>query len=294
MKWGEDFAQFSPEILLFSTIHFFVHRHRPFLQPSRGKTFFALFRKNWHIGSRPSGLCDKIKTNKCSENRPHSRRSEGQKVERGTEKYDYLKVILYGYPSLLALAEAAKRSAENRALLSFREPRGALEAAGRVTEDFALADALLGLHALVTRLLSHLSEEENFLLEYKYFRRREQLEGRYAGRRPACSERSYYRRQQSLLRRLGCVMALYGWSEEKLLACTGTLFLRPLAAIREGKEQSLLRKRRGGGLYQNPASSCSGTGGRFPLRTKTATASAAAQATTMTAISTPESPFSDG
>ena len=54
-------------------------------------------------------------------------------------KYDYVKVLLYAYPKLDALAEAEECGAENRALLSFREKRDALFLAERIAENIVIA-----------------------------------------------------------------------------------------------------------------------------------------------------------
>ncbi len=214
---------------------------------------------------------------------PH-RRTRGE----GNLAYDYAKVILYAYPHLHALAEASAVAAENKALLSFRSRRGALEEAERIAEELAVRSRLLRLEKAVEELLAQCSREELFLLEYRYFRRRRRLDA-FGGYVVPCSERTYFRRQSALLKKAACCFAACGWTEEAYFAAFAgySLFARILRAIRDGRESAVAARREQCGLaFSGRQNSCCSRGGFLPRSKMTATATAATQASTMTTICT--------
>lgn len=215
-------------------------------------------------------------------------RSPSADGERGDRMaYEYVKVILYAYPHLAALAEASGVAARNRALLSFRPHRDALEEMECVVQELAVRSRLLRLRAAADAFVAGCSEEERFLLEYRYFRRRKKL---CEGRLPLpWSERTYYRRQSALLKRAACSLASQGWTREEYDAAFSgySPFVRLLRAICDGRESAVTARREACGLAFAPAqNSCCSRGGFLPRSKMTATATAATQASTMTAICT--------
>ncbi len=202
----------------------------------------------------------------------------------------YVKVLLYAYPKLEALAEAVSDSAEVKALLSYRR-FSAEEAAEKIAEEIFLARRLRETREVLDGALSAFGEEELFLLEYKYFRRRNVLKERFAGMSFAGSERNYFRRQNALLRKVASALAVRGLTERAFFERFGTYapFRRVLRAIREGRELSVVWKRRRREIaFQNSGSSC-GVGDFLPRKTNTAIATSAAAIAQITAICTPES-----
>ena len=151
--------------------------------------------------------------------------------------FEYAKVILYAYPHLAALAEATGQSAENCALLSFRSAESTLALAERIAETLAVKSRLLALNAC--------TEEERFLLEYKYFRRRKELRGRFSGAEVSCSERNYFRRQAALPRKMVSELGRRGWTERAFLEAFGAFapFMRAFRALSEGQEGKLVAHR---------------------------------------------------
>lgn len=119
--------------------------------------------------------------------------------------YGYVKVLLYGYPKLVALAEAVSASVEIQAALSFKSKTGAAETAERIADDIFVCKNLEGVKTALDEVCAALSDEERFFLEYKYFRRRKELQ-KY-GACAACSERSYFRRQNTLLKKVAALLA---------------------------------------------------------------------------------------
>ncbi len=123
------------------------------------------------------------------------------------------KTFLYAYSDLESLAEAAEVAAENKAVLSFRALCSAYDAAETVAEELRTAARLIRLKEELDAALGCLSEEEHFLLEYKYFRRGEAG----ADARSMYPSRSYFRRQAALQKRIACLLAARGWTNARFL-----------------------------------------------------------------------------
>ncbi len=159
-------------------------------------------------------------------------------------KDDYVKAILYAYPALDEIGDAVGVSAENKALLSYRDPHSAEEVAGNILKDFAAKRALFQLCRLVDDMLENCTREELYLFEYKYFRRKKVLQGKFADFALCCSERSYFRKQNRLLKKAAEHFAKNGWSRERFLEETNGLFSRVMCALSRGNEFSVHGRRK--------------------------------------------------
>lgn len=159
--------------------------------------------------------------------------------------FEYAKVILYAYPHLEALAEAMGQSAENRALLSFKSAESTLAVAERIAESLAVKRRLLLLKEAADGAVGACTEEERFLLEYKYFRRRRELRERFSGAAVSCSERNYFRRQGALLKKMVSELGRRGWTERAFREAFGAFapFMRAYRALSEGQEGKLVAHR---------------------------------------------------
>ena len=210
--------------------------------------------------------------------------------------YEYEKVILYSYPHLEAIAEAVEVGARNKALLSFRSTEDTLCLLERISEDAITARELRELKADVEKLLRMLHEEELYLLEYKYFRRRRVLKGKFADYEFTLSERSYFRRQNELLRKIGFLLKTMGCTKENFFARFGhfTPFMRAYHALERGFEAKLAERRKKCGLVfrrqKSGSASSSEAGEGLPRKRNTATATSATQPMQIMAICTPVSP----
>jgi len=157
----------------------------------------------------------------------------------------YVKVVLYAYPKLSKLAEAAATAADNRALMSYRAYYDCEGVAASIVEEIATARRLLRLERFIEGIVASLGEEERYLLEYKYFRRRDMLkafgEAEFQG-----SERSYFRKQNSLLLKLLRLFRAKGFHKEKFMAMFGRYapFMRAYRAIEAGKERKVVSRRK--------------------------------------------------
>lgn len=160
-------------------------------------------------------------------------------------KNDYVKVLLYAYPSLPRIAEAVGTGAENKAFLSFRAYGSAFGIAERVVEEILVKNNLERVYCALREAVSRCTDQEKFLLEYKYFRRKRELKDCDES---ALSERTYYRRQQRLLKKIAEQLAAQDWTEEncKELFDSFAPFRKLYAALCAGRERqlTLARKRR--------------------------------------------------
>ena len=210
--------------------------------------------------------------------------------------YDYEKLILYSYPRLEAIAEAVEVGARNKALLSFRSTADTLSLLERISQDALTARELRLLKAETEKILLTLSEEELYLLEYKYFRRRKVLRGKFADYELALSERSYFRKQNELLKKISSRMRTSGLTKEDFLARFGHFspFMRALRALERGLDAKLTERRRRCGLVfrrqKSGSASRSEAGEGLPRKRNTATPTSATQPMQIIAICTPVSP----
>ena len=187
---------------------------------------------------------------------------------------DWAKAILYVYPMMKELAAAARVAAKNKAVLSYRSKRDAMQDLEAVAEEMLLAERLEELKRLVDVLLMRLSHEELVLLEYRYFRRRRVLAE--IGQVVNCSQRSYFRRQERLLKKVVAFLIKRGIDEAYFLAAFkhSICLTKVHRAIARGAEQRVCaRRERQEIIFQG--SRFSGGAVRLPRATKMATTSTA-------------------
>ena len=223
----------------------------------------------------------------------HVRAFPVARAEVRMSDYEYEKVFLYAYPKMDELADAVSASAETKALLSFRAVGDCLGVAEKIVREIDVSRKIRAVKRDMDELLAEMSEEELFWLEYKYFRRRKRLRALAEfARAGECSERTYFRRQNALLRKISSGLAARGMSEEWFLQVFSgyTPFLRVYRALKEGRESSLVRKRdkRGIEFCQKSPSSRGGTEVRLPRRTNADTATTEAHPAHKRKICIPE------
>lgn len=191
-------------------------------------------------------------------------------------KYDYLKVLLYGYSKMDMLAESVEEGARVSAKLSFRNYGNVLTLAEKIATEMFVSERLQAWKHALDECLCQADQEELFLLEYKYFRRKKVLANHFSDWVADYSERSYFRKQNDLLRRLASKLAAHGYTEEAFFNDFAKFmpFMRVYAALKSGWERKLVarRKTRDLNFRQNSVDS-TGTEECFPRRTKRAIAS---------------------
>ena len=142
------------------------------------------------------------------------KRTEERSVERMHAPGSYVKTILYIYPRLERIAADYGDHIRHRAILSY-ENRTAERAAEYLAEEILKKRAIEALKERVDAALKKLNDEERFLLEVRYFGRKKKLrEFLEAGTERPGSERSYYRKQERLLKKVISVFSGVGLTEE--------------------------------------------------------------------------------
>lgn len=185
-------------------------------------------------------------------------------------KTDYVKAILYVYPTMKALGEAIRVSAENKAVLSYRSKRDAMSDLEEVAEEIFLAERVDSLKKTIDGILALLSQEELLLLEYRYFRRIKML--KRLGGQLACSERGYFRKQERLLRKLLACLVARGVTEEYFLEAfkNSLCLMKVYKAVVNGEELSVCARREKR-MIAFQTSKFSARSDFLPCATKTAT-----------------------
>lgn len=176
--------------------------------------------------------------------------ANGKKYAGCMSLKEYQKIILYLYPKLSRLIGCAEEVVRGRALASASDfaTERCIE---KILGYLRLRDGLLVLRDRAEKAFSFLSDEERFLLEYKYFRRRSKLEGEFAGRRIAFSERTYFRRQSRLAAKLSGVFTVCGLDEDWFMRTFGEFpsICGALERLRSEGEKMFSDKRAEGGLF---------------------------------------------
>ena len=202
---------------------------------------------------------------------------------------DLAKAILYVYPMMEALSAATREGAKNKALLSYRSHRDAMSDLTAVAEEILLSRRLDALKSLIDCLLVRLNKEEKFLLEYRYFRRKKvlaQFEGEIA-----CSERSYFRKQEKLLNKISAFLFARGMREEYFFEAFkhSECLMKVLRAIESGAELKICARREKRGVAFH-GSKFSGGAAFLPRATNTATTSRATADSVIKTIWTADRP----
>lgn len=154
------------------------------------------------------------------------------------EEEEYLMAALYVYPSIGRMERDYSDHIKNRAVLSYRYS-GATEAlCEKIARDIGEKERLKELKERLDAVLGGLTEEEKFLLELRYFGRRERLTA-YAAEKDKylCSKRQYYRKQDRLLLKIGGLLAAEGMCKEAFSERYGEceFFAAVCRALEEGR-----------------------------------------------------------
>lgn len=209
-------------------------------------------------------------------------------------KFDHVKVLLYAYPKIEALAEAVGEGARIKAFLSFRSVQTADALAEKIAEEIVISKKLYLLKGEMDQILSSCSVKTRYLLEYKYFRRKRVLRDEFRGFSLPVSEREYFRMQTALLLKMSAKFNAAGWTRERFLREFSSFgpFMRVFRALGAGRERAVVYKRRKKqlALCQNSGNSCGAETARLPRRTNRAITIKAAAETQMMTICVPESP----
>ena len=153
---------------------------------------------------------------------------------------NYVKAALYFYPMMKRTAEDYKEHIKNKAYTSFDNRKNAEKLVEYMAGEVIKKRLLEELEERIASALERLTEKERFLLEARYFRRKSKLKEylQSLGEGALGSKRSYFRRQEKLLKKLTERFCKAGLTEEEFCGRYESVsgFFTVLKYIQSGKE----------------------------------------------------------
>jgi hypothetical protein len=128
---------------------------------------------------------------------------------------NYVKAILYIYPRLGDMERDYEEHIKNKAFMSY-DYRVTTEAlAEYIAAEIITVRSIAQLKGTIDEILGKLTRQEKLLLELRYFRRKREVERMRSegGIALSDSRRNYFRRQDRLLKKVGCMMKAKGLTE---------------------------------------------------------------------------------
>ena len=122
----------------------------------------------------------------------------------------YAKAVMYAYPLLKSVEKDYDQYIENKALLSYKCE--AFAAAWTIAERIQEKRSLVWLRSRVDKLLKGLTETERVLVEMRYFGKKKADKETISV--SAGCERSYFRKQNRLAKKIACGLSELGVTQE--------------------------------------------------------------------------------
>lgn len=182
---------------------------------------------------------------------------------------DYQKAMLYVYPRIGKIIRDIDGMVEAQAFCCFGT-ESCEKTAERIAGYICAKSSFVILKDALENILSRLTKDERYMLEYKYFRRRSKLEGEFCGYALDCNERTYFRRQARLSEKLERLVSARRHGRGVVY---GKFFPR---GIHDERERELARPRFDDGqaqrkracLHERPRKSAGGMISNFRFRRK--------------------------
>jgi hypothetical protein len=137
-----------------------------------------------------------------------------------------VKAILYTYPKLKNFEKDYEEHIENKAILSYRYKGATENVVEYIAEEILRKRRLAMLKETLDKIFSKLTEEEKTLLAIRYFgkirkaktpkEQKDFSESKGTGANFQWSERSYYRKQNRLLKKLVAEFCRVGLTKERI------------------------------------------------------------------------------
>lgn len=182
-----------------------------------------------------------MKHNTDSENQKNT---GNQAQGKGRAKRDYIKTALYVFPALKAAAKEVSEHVQRKACLSYGDRLSCEALTEYLLEQIDTKERLETLFYTIGSALDKLSVEEKFLLQVRYFGGKNKVISAYSDEeihKIFGSRRSYYRKQEKLVKKIGEKFARNGLNEESFYREYGSIELirrvdKALAAGRRGAQ----------------------------------------------------------
>lgn len=183
---------------------------------------------------------------------------------------NYLKAALYVYPKLERIERDCEEHIRNKAFMSYDYRETTENLSVYLAEEILKKEKIETLRNTIDEALERLTEEEKFLLELRYFRRKVRLKEfcRKIDIKKIGSERAYFRKQAKLQNKIEGILKCRGFTEEKFRKEYGEFdwLMSVCRFIEQGKEKNTAgRERSLAGLLSGKSD---GTGTEFRRKEK--------------------------
>lgn len=164
---------------------------------------------------------------------------------------NYVKAVLYGYPLLETVSEDYRAHIQNKAALSVRTDKSALELAVELAGEICEKRDFEWLKGCVDSALDMLTDVEKTLIATRYFGKRRKIkralpqQGEIAKTEiSAWSERKYFRFQKRLFDKVSAILNRLGLTEEVFEAkfAKTDIFEKIYRFVCEGKDQKIAQR----------------------------------------------------
>lgn len=132
-------------------------------------------------------------------------------------KNEYIKTALYAYPALKAVAKEMSEHIETKAIRSHASYKTGEDIMVYLIEKIWLKDRVDHLRATLNEVFDDLTKREKFLLYVRYFGRRKNIISALPDEKIKAfcgSRRTYYRRQEELLQKIGARLRAQGMTSD--------------------------------------------------------------------------------
>lgn len=156
--------------------------------------------------------------------------------------FEYEKTVLYLYPKIGYLKKMYHRLADAMIRSSSADSR-TLQYINEIIDYTFLVGALEELRQTLECILAGLSEDEKCLIEYKYFRRKRLLYGKYENYEFPFSYSSFFRKIRNVTRKISVRLHAAGYDEKVFLTefSSSDIVMRVYCNVTERKDECFLR-----------------------------------------------------
>ncbi len=129
--------------------------------------------------------------------------------------FEYEKTLLYIYPKMGYLQFVYRELADTKIVTSVKNTDRCEKIVEEILDCIAIKEAIERLKVLIDGILCFLTEDEKCILEYRYFRRKELLNGKYAGYEFSCSYTSFLRKSKAVTKKFSLLLNKCGYTKQK-------------------------------------------------------------------------------
>lgn len=128
--------------------------------------------------------------------------------------YEYEKTMLYVYPNARVLKALYAELADGKIKRSALNDGNTEKLVKEIMTCIEIQKAISRLVERVECILRYFTEEEKFIMEYRFFRRKKYLDEKYGEYKPNFSRSGFYRKIDEILKKFSAVLRDQGYTEK--------------------------------------------------------------------------------